>query len=88
MQFRWNDWNVNHVEKHGMLPDDAEFIVRHARRPYPEMIGDGKRYVAGQTADGRLAQVIYILDSDHTYFVIHARPLDHSEKRKFRRRIR
>ena len=88
VQFRWNGWNLNHIEKHGMTPADAEFIAEHARRPYPEMIGDGKRYVAGQTADGRYGQVIYILDSDRTIFVIHARPLDPSEKRKFRRRTR
>jgi uncharacterized DUF497 family protein len=88
MQFRWNRWNVEHVEKHGIVPGDAEFIVNHARRPFPEMTGDGKRYVAAQTADGFYMQVVYLLDMDETVFIIHARPLDDSEKRKYRRRIR
>jgi uncharacterized DUF497 family protein len=88
VQFQWNTWNVEHVEKHGITPGHAEFIVEHARRPFPEMIGDGKRYVAGQTAAGVYIQVIYILGSDGTVFIIHSRPLDDQEKRKFRRRIK
>lgn len=88
MEFRWNHWNIEHVAKHGIAPAEAEFIVERARRPYPEMAGDGKRYVAGQTADGLYAQVIYLLDPDGTVFIIHARPLNDSEKRKFRRRTR
>ncbi|MGA2442930.1 MAG: hypothetical protein ABSH08_18410 [Tepidisphaeraceae bacterium] len=88
MQFRWNRWNAEHVQKHGITRDAAEFIVERARRPFPEMIGEGKRYVAGQTAEGLYAQVIYLLDADGTVFIIHARPLDDSEKRKFRRRAR
>jgi uncharacterized DUF497 family protein len=76
------------VEKHGISPAEAEFIVERARRPYPEMAGNGKRYVAGQTIDGLYVQVVYLLDPDGTVFVIHARPLNESEKRIFRRRTK
>jgi uncharacterized DUF497 family protein len=88
MQFRWNRWNTGHLETHGISVAEAEFIVERARRPYPEMIGDEKRYVAGQTPSGLYAQVIYLLDADGTVFIIHARPLNDSEKRKFRRRTK
>ena len=88
VQFRWNPWNAEHVAKHGITLAEAEFVVERARRPFPEMIGEGKRYVAGQTANGLYAQVIYLLDADGTVFIIHARPLNNSERRKFRRRTR
>jgi hypothetical protein len=26
---------------HGVLPEEAEYVVNHASAPYPEMIGDG-----------------------------------------------
>ena len=40
--FRWNDWNRNHIAAHGVLPEEAEYIVNHALRPYPDFIGNGK----------------------------------------------
>ncbi|MFI5381147.1 MAG: hypothetical protein ACHRHE_17760 [Tepidisphaerales bacterium] len=85
MLYRWNEWNIGHIAEHGMSPAEAEFIVDHARRPFPQMIGDKKRLVMGQTRDGVYAQVIYVLDEDGTAYVIHSRPLTDREKRRCRR---
>ena len=41
-----------------MSPDEAEFLIDHAKPLYPQMIGDGKRIVIGQTRDGFYAQVV------------------------------
>ena len=84
--FRWNDWNVDHIAEHGVDPVEAEFVVRHARRPWPEKIGDGKWRVSGSTVEGRLLQVIFIFSPDDVVFVVHARDLNEAEKRRFRRR--
>jgi len=54
-EFRWNPWNLGHLEKHGISPLQAEYVVRHARRPYPEYRGDGKWAVAGHTSDGYIS---------------------------------
>jgi len=35
MDFRWNEWNVEHVWRHGVSPDDAEKVVLEATRPFP-----------------------------------------------------
>ena len=86
MQFRWIDWNRDHVAEHGVDPAEAEMIVRQARPPFPQQVGDDKLLVVGQGSGGRLLQVIYILDPDDTIFVIHARPLTDREKRRYRRR--
>jgi uncharacterized DUF497 family protein len=85
-EFRWNDWNKEHVANHDIAPDEAESLVRKARPPYPQQVGQQKFLVIGQLADGTYAQVIYLIDPEDTIFVIHARPLTDSEKRRYRRR--
>ncbi len=87
-EFRWNDWNVEHVGSHDVTPDEAEYAVEHARQPYPQRLGKGRFLVAGQTAGGKCVQVVYILDPPEMVFVIHARPLTDAEKRRLRRRRR
>ena len=87
-EFRWNQWNSDHIAQHGISREEAEFVVSRARRPYPQELGRGKVLVAGQTSDGSYIQVIYIFSPEDVIFVIHARPLNDAEKRKLRRRIR
>lgn len=71
--FRWNDWNLEHIGDHNILPEEAEYVINHAKPPYPEHREDDKWLV---------------IDSDRTLFVIHARPLTDREKRRYRRRRR
>ncbi len=86
VEFRWNDWNIEHVEKHGVDPDEAEEVVTRARAPYPVGRSDDKYLVWGPGRADRLLQVVFVLDDDETGFVIHARPLTDAEKHRFRRR--
>jgi len=87
IDFRWNAWNEDHIGQHGVLPQEAEFIVDHAVPPFPENIGSGKWLVRGQAPDGRYIQVIFVIEDD-CYYVIHARGLSDKEKRQMRRRLR
>jgi uncharacterized DUF497 family protein len=86
MQFRWIDWNRDHIAKHRVDPAEAEMVVRQARTPFPQQIGDEKLLVMGRGREGRYLQVVYLLDPDDTVFIIHARPLTEREKRRYRRR--
>lgn len=88
MDFRWNEWNVEHIAKHGVRPDEAELVVRQAKRPFPRYHGDDKWLVWGRGQGGRFLQVIYVLDDKDLVFVIHARPLTENEKRRYRRRLK
>ena len=88
MQFRWNDCNIDHIAVHGVSPEEAELVVEHARRPYPQAREDEKRFVIGQGYGGRWLQVIYIYDPEDVVYVIHARPLTDREKSRARRRFR
>lgn len=86
MDFRWNDWNIEHIGGHGVAPEEAERVIQQARSPYPRTIHDDKWLVWGRGSGGRFLQVIFVLDEDGTIFVIYARPLTESEKRRNRRR--
>jgi uncharacterized DUF497 family protein len=85
MEFRWNEWNIEHIARHGVAPEEAESAVRIAKNPFPRKIEEDKWLVWGTGRGGRFLQVIYVLDEDRTIYIIHARPLDDREKRRFRR---
>jgi uncharacterized DUF497 family protein len=86
VDFRWIEWNVNHVGEHGVDLEDAEQVVENAKPPWPEWRPDGKWLAWGAGRGGRLLQVVFVLDDDDTVFVIHARPLTDREKQRYRRR--
>ncbi len=87
-EFRWNEWNVDHIAAHGVAPEDAEYVIDAAMPPWPEKIGDGKWRVWGRALGGVILQVIYIFSPDDVIFVIHAMPLTDTQKRQYRRRLR
>ena len=62
--FLWDEANAEHIGEHGVLPEEAEHVVRHARSPYPEKIGDDKLRVWGQTRDGQYLQVVFVHPAD------------------------
>jgi uncharacterized DUF497 family protein len=86
--FRWIEWNIGKCWQHGVNAGEAEYVVNHARRPYPQQIDNRKILVRGQTHAGRYLQVIYLLERNDVVFVIHARLLTDIEKRRLRRRRR
>ncbi|HEY8665098.1 MAG TPA: hypothetical protein VIL86_00465 [Tepidisphaeraceae bacterium] len=80
--FRWIAWNISKVENHGLTMSDVEYVVNNARRPYPKPMGNEKWLVIGSIRRGLVIQVIYLVDSKDTLFVIHARPLTRNERRR------
>jgi len=62
--FSWNAWNVGHIARHGVTPAEAEYVVRHARPPFPRKVGDDKRLVWGQTQRGRHLRVVFVYPPD------------------------
>jgi len=88
LEFRWIDWNVEHIGRHGVTPAEAELVVENARPPFPERQEEDKWLVMGRGQGGRYVQVVFVRDDDGTAFVIHARPLTDKEKRRYRRRTR
>jgi uncharacterized DUF497 family protein len=85
MEFRWNGWNIGHVQEHGVLPRDAMLVVEGSRESDWVYRGDGKWLVRGRGRGGGLLQVVFMLDADGTVFVTHARLLTDKEKKRLRR---
>jgi hypothetical protein len=78
--FRWNDWNREHATQHGCTIAEIESIVL---RQSPGMkIGDGKWMVEGRGIGDPMVRVIFVLDADRTFFVIHAMPLTTMRRRR------
>lgn len=75
-EFRWNDWNIEHIARHGVWPAEAEQVVRRPARHWPRRHG-GRWIARGRTAQGRLLQVAFIEDDVEwrQVYVIHGRPL-------------
>lgn len=88
MEFRWDEWNVEHLAKHGVRPDEAEHVVEHASHGDTAYRGDGKYLAWGPGHGGRFLQVVFVVDEDGSVYVIHARGLTENEKRKYRKRWR
>ncbi|MGA2499591.1 MAG: hypothetical protein ABSH20_17785 [Tepidisphaeraceae bacterium] len=88
MDFRWNAWNVGHIGEHGVVPLEAEYVVRNAKHPFPMDEGGGKWTVWGQTENGDYLQGVLVPDPDATIYVIHSRPLTDKEQRNLRRKWR
>ena len=86
LEFRWNDWNIDHIAEHRVDPADAEYVVNGARRPYPERASSTKWIVRGVLPSGRCLQVIYIFDPVDVAFVLHARPLTDKERHRYFRK--
>jgi uncharacterized DUF497 family protein len=88
VRFRWTTWNVEHLARHGVTPEDAEVVVVDAHRPWPLRRDADKWLVWGRGRDGRQLQVVFVFDNDGSVFVIHGRPLTRREQRRLRRRTR
>jgi hypothetical protein len=86
--FRWIEWNIGHIAEHGISPEDAEYVVNHAKPPFPRRTDAEQFLVWGQVPDGSYLQVVFILDDDGTAFVIHAMPMTENQKRQLRRKRR
>lgn len=84
-EFRWNESNEDHIAKHDVARNEAEYVVEHPARGFPRYDGDGKHRAWGQTRDGRYLQVIYIFSPPEVVYVIHSRDLTDAEKRRLRR---
>ena len=76
MIFAWDERNVAHIAKHRVTPREAEFVVRHARTPFPESTRDGKLRAWGQTQDGRYLQVVFVFLEDKDVDLRSLDPLD------------
>jgi uncharacterized DUF497 family protein len=80
--FRWNEHNIEHMQKHGCTIEEIESVVTRPRRGYPRKIGDGKFLIVGRGVGGRVVEVIFVRDPDETIYVIHAQQISTRRRRR------
>jgi hypothetical protein len=80
--FRWNEWNVDHATRHGCPVREIESVIRGAKRPYPQSMGNNKWKVIGRGQGDRVVKAVYVIDPDGTMYPIHAMPLSTRRKRR------
>jgi len=80
----WDDWNEEHIARHGVRRSEATEAVRSA--PSLTRARDGTYRVIGQTNAGRYLFVIVVPQPLEAYYVVTARDATRNERRNIRRR--
>lgn len=79
----WDDWNVDHIARHAVTPDEVEEACAAELVAWPTY---QDRFLAvGETAQGRVLTVVLEPTSEAgTYYVITARPASRRERQAYR----
>jgi hypothetical protein len=82
--YQWDDWNIDHIARHGVEPEEAEEVFRH--RPFIRRSRKGRYLAYGQTDVGRYLAVAFEYLGKHTARVVMARDATRTERRELRKR--
>jgi uncharacterized DUF497 family protein len=80
-RFVWDDWNRDHIAKHGIAPDEVESVIRLdflTRETYKQRL-----QLIGPSSSDRILSVIIGSDPNEAdvYYVFSARPASRAERR-------
>lgn len=78
----WDDWNVAHIARHGVTPEDVEEVCQGdylVRQTY-----QGRFLVIGPSTSGNLLSAILAPEGEGVYYVVTARPAAKKERRIYR----
>ncbi len=78
----WDEWNRDHIEKHGVLPEAAEEVIRSS--PFVRETYKGRLLVVGLTTSDRFLAVVVspVSGRDTTFYVVSARPASRRDRRE------
>jgi uncharacterized protein len=75
----WDAWNVGHIARHAVLPEDVEQVCHS--NPVVQAGKKGRLLVLGPTGDGRVLAVILDPEPDAgIYYPVTARPASRRER--------
>ncbi|MBI4309231.1 MAG: BrnT family toxin [Candidatus Omnitrophica bacterium] len=81
-QFEWNEWNIEHIDRHNVTPQEVEeacfnqSVCRKTR--------EGLFLIYGQTDSGRYLLTVIRLKNRSTAYTITSRPMTEKEKHFYR----
>lgn len=78
----WDEWNIEHIAKHGVKPDEAEQICKgvHLLNKWK----NNMYRVIGQTSGGRYLTIFLAPRAKHNYYPVTARDSTLREKRAYK----
>lgn len=81
IKFKWIDWNIEHIAKHKIEPEEAESVFENISKGYPRKKEDCY-IIWGKSNYDRYLQIAFSIDKSGKYFIFHARPLTVNERRR------
>lgn len=78
---RWDDWNVEHIARHLVIPGEVEEVVLGAPRVFRAR--DGRYLAMGRTHAGRHLLVVVEREPDGLFYPITARDMTAAERRRW-----
>jgi uncharacterized DUF497 family protein len=85
-QLTWDDQSRHHIARHGVRTEDVEHLL--GRVEFVRRGRKGYRCYYGQDAGGRYLMVVLDSLGGGVYYVVTARPMNDSERRLYRHRLR
>ena len=82
--FEWNDWNIEHIERHHVVPQEVEEACYN--QPVIRKTKDGLYLVYGQSDAGRYLFTVVRYKDKGIVCVVTARPMMPNEQRYYRKR--
>jgi uncharacterized DUF497 family protein len=80
-RLRWDAWNVEHIARHRVLPEEVEEVC-HGPYVASETYG-GRLRVIGPTSGGRMLTVILAPEGRGMFYPVTARPTSRQERRLY-----
>ena len=79
----WDEWNINHIARHHVLPEEVEEVNRN--KHLFERGRDGTYQMTGQTDEGRYLTVV-LVPRENGYYPVTARDTDNKERRRLKKK--
>ena len=81
-QLIWDEWNIAHIARHDVLPDEVEEVCQSQHVEH-EAYG-GRVMVIGRTQAGRMLSVVLAPYGEGIYYPVTARDASRRERRIYR----
>ncbi len=81
-RLRWNNWNIEHIARHGVTPEEVEeaclsdFLVLIGKK--------GRVLLLGLSQAGRMLAVVLHDEGEGVYYPVTARSASRKERRQYR----
>ncbi len=82
-KLRWNEWNIEHIQKHGVSVEEVEDICYS--KHFAVKSGKSKMALWGQTVDGSYLLIILVIEEYGDFYPISARQMEEKEKRNYKK---